>query len=198
MDQLRQKVANLESLLKEEIETKATAFRPLHKEQQNLQKLNQSLEKRVAEEVQKNRDKDRIMYQQSRLAQMGEMISMIAHQWRQPLSSINAIGVNLKLKALLSEENSQYVEEVIPQLEKIESIVQYMSSTIDDFRNFYRPNKEQVQITLNTPLKKAVQLMKATLNSHDITVHEIYHSVHQHAVFDGVFSVICTCSLFGR
>ena len=74
-------------------------------EQENeIRGLNKKLRQKVSTEVEKNKKQYEELIQKSRLAQMGEMISMIAHQWRQPLSSISAIAINLKLKLELKED----------------------------------------------------------------------------------------------
>ncbi len=72
--------------------------------EQKLEILTSNLEERVNEEIKKNEEKTKQLIQQSRLAQMGEMISMIAHQWRQPLTAITATTNNLQLKVLLNEK----------------------------------------------------------------------------------------------
>jgi len=108
-----------------------------------------NLEERVHTEVTKNESQQKQIFAQSRLAQMGEMISMIAHQWRQPLSAISATSANLKFKLEFNtldfniesevEKSKNYI---LTKLENIESFVQTLTNTIDDFRNFYKPNKK--------------------------------------------------------
>jgi len=104
-----------------------------------ISELNDNLEGRVVEEVSKNRAKDAQLIHQARLAQMGEMISMIAHQWRQPLTSISATSGSLHLKAELDIITKELI---IQETQNITNYAQYLSDTIDDFRNFFRTNKE--------------------------------------------------------
>jgi C4-dicarboxylate-specific signal transduction histidine kinase len=110
-----------------------------HKTQEVLE-LNKTLESRVEEEVEKNRQKDQQMIQQSRLAQMGEMISMIAHQWRQPLAAISSTSTNINIKAQLGKLD---VEQVMEHRDKISEYSQHLSSTIDDFREFFKPKQRE-------------------------------------------------------
>ena len=86
------------------------------------------------------------LFQQSRLVQMGEMISMIAHQWRQPLAAISATIGTLQIKQAMGRYDEKFYDE---QLNNIESLSQHLSETIDDFRNFYKPNKKTVKIKNN-------------------------------------------------
>ncbi|MCK4974389.1 MAG: hypothetical protein KAR81_03980, partial [Sulfurimonas sp.] len=92
--------------------------------------------------------KDKLLYSQSKLAAMGEMISMIAHQWRQPLGALSSIAINLQVKMQLkvfdlkTEEGREECEEYFNKsLAEVGELVQNMTTTIDDFRNFYKPNK---------------------------------------------------------
>jgi len=137
-----------------------------------LEEINSSLQSKVKEEVEKNRLKDQQMMQQSRLAQMGEMISMIAHQWRQPLSSISATSGAISLKATRNKlENQQAVE----LSEKITEYAQHLSTTIDDFRDFFKSNKEKKEVTykgLVTSVLNIVQCSVVDLNIELITKYE--------------------------
>ena len=98
---------------------------------------------------------DQQMLQQSRLAQMGEMISMIAHQWRQPLGSIASTALNMKLKLELesfdlhTQEGRDGLNQFFSEkLDNIEHYVENLTTTIDDFRNFYKPDKKVVMTHL--------------------------------------------------
>lgn len=140
--------------------------------------INQSLEKRIEEEVQKNRQKDQQILQQSRLAQMGEMISMIAHQWRQPLGAISAVVAGLKLKFLLNkfdlttdegrEAHKLFTNE---SLHKIEEYVRFLTNTIDDFRNFFKPDKQQERIITIKLVHRTLEIIGKALEINGIQVN---------------------------
>ena len=100
----------------------------------NFKKINRKLERKVEDEVKKSREKDQMIFHQSKLISMGEMIENIAHQWRQPLSQINSAVLILD-EAMI--ENSLYNEKVEEKLLEIENLTRYMSDTINDFKNFY-------------------------------------------------------------
>jgi len=156
-----------------------------------LLSLNKNLDKRVKEEVAKNKQQEERFFAQSRLAQMGEMISMIAHQWRQPLGTISAITVNLRLKIELEkfdfsskkglEEANKYF---IDRLENIENYIQNLTTTIDDFRNFYKPNKEKRKVDFQTIILKAINLIGASLSNDNINIVQEYHSQNQMYLYD--------------
>jgi signal transduction histidine kinase len=134
---------------------------------QELQELNQKLELRVKEEVQKSRDKDSILIHNSKLAQMGEMMSMIAHQWRQPLSAISAASTGLQVKI----ELGKYDEDLfLNSLEKIEEYVYHLSSTIDDFTDFFKPSKKREVTTLQKLVDKALFILSSSFSKNSISV----------------------------
>jgi len=105
-----------------------------------------SLHETIAEEIEKNKEQQLLMLHQNRLAQMGEMISMIAHQWRQPLNLLSLINQTVIYKY----EAKKLDDTVIKNFkEKSSSVIQQMSSTIDDFRNFFKPEKEKILFCIN-------------------------------------------------
>ncbi len=108
--------------------------------QKSIEKLNNSLEIRIKEEVEKNRQKDHMMYQQSRLASMGEMIGNIAHQWRQPLNIMALVMQDIYISQQLGNLTPTKIED---SYEKSNNLLQYMSQTIDDFRNFFKHTEEE-------------------------------------------------------
>ncbi|MCW8954254.1 MAG: DUF3365 domain-containing protein [Sulfurimonas sp.] len=143
--------------------------------------LNKKLKQKVTDEVEKNKNQYEQLIQKTRLAQMGEMISMIAHQWRQPLSSISAIAINLKLKLLLKDENSEAKatsdednKYFLNKLERIEETVQVLSTTIDDFRNFYKPDKKSVRMGLKDIVLKSLNIIEASFKNYNIEIIEDY------------------------
>ena len=112
------------------------------KRTEELAALNASLERRIDQEVQKNREKDKMLYHQSKLAAMGEMINNIAHQWRQPLNIIALVMQDLTLKAKMGRLPP---ESVVLAEKKINDTLKYLSDTIDDFRSFASMGEEQAQ-----------------------------------------------------
>jgi len=126
---------------------------------------------------------------QSRLAQMGEMISMIAHQWRQPLSAISATSMNMKVKMMLHPVNPASTpedqEEYIKELEDIESYVQSLSSTINDFRNFYKGDKKRERVSLDTIVNKALNIIKSSFQNDGIVVDYEADAKEEIEILDG-------------
>lgn len=133
----------------------------------NLQQLNETLEQRVKEEVEKNREKDHLLMRQSRLAAMGEMIGNIAHQWRQPLNGLTLLLVNLRDARAYNELSQAYLEDTV---HKAEQLIHAMSATIDDFRNFFQPNREKLPFTLEQAVRDAITMVEASFREHAIEI----------------------------
>jgi len=138
-----------------------------------LKGLNENLGLQVKEEVEKSRKKDLQMLAQSRLAQMGEMISMIAHQWRQPISVIAMRANNILVDIELDNIDENSLRDIAKD---IVATTQELSSTIDDFRNFHKPNKQSVIIKLEDVIKKSLKLIEPLLTKHNINIIEEYTS----------------------
>ncbi len=143
--------------------------------QRELEEINLSLESRIDEAVQKSRDQELKMLQQSRLAQMGEMISMIAHQWRQPLSAIASTAASLKLKVGLNRYDKEYFDE---NIEKISQFSQHLSSTIDDFRHFFKSNKNEEEFFMCEVAKGSLRIIGTSLENKNIAVITNYASAY--------------------
>ncbi len=136
--------------------------------ERSLISLNDSLKSEVNSTVEEIRKKDELMLQQARLAQMGEMIAMIAHQWRQPLSSISAISANIQLSLALNEEIDK--ETLEQELRTIDNRVTLLSNTIDDFRNFYNTDNEKSEFDLSDTIDQAIEVLTPALLNADITL----------------------------
>ena len=134
-----------------------------------LTSLNDSLHAKVESSVDEIRKKDEAMLQQARLAQMGELIAMIAHQWRQPLSSISAISANMQLSLALNESIDK--ADIQKELLHIDERVVLLSDTIDDFRNFYNTNREKVFFDLAETIDQAIDILSPTLRNAKVTLH---------------------------
>ena len=142
---------------------------------EELIELNKNLEVGVRLEVEKNRKKDKHILQQSRLAQMGEMISMIAHQWRQPLGAISTVAAGIKIKLALKKFDlespsgrADFLEFLDESLEKFEKYVNFLTNTIDDFRNFFKPDKKKDLVTLDELIIKTLHIIAKALEVNGI------------------------------
>lgn len=111
--------------------------------------------------------KDNQMLVQSRMAQMGEMINMIAHQWRQPLNSISAAAIKMNMKNELGLLDS---EEIIKSTTFIEEMTQKMSKTINDFMSFNKQDREKERVTFEKVVEDTLSLVGAQLSTHSVEV----------------------------
>lgn len=158
-------IAVIESV--RDITAKMQVETELASKQQQLEKINCSLEQRINQAVAELRRKDVMLIQQNRLAAMGEMISNIAHQWRQPLNNIGLIVQNLPLSLESGELNALELDkEVACAME----IILHMSRTIDDFRNFFRQDKEKQGFAVNQVVDRSLKLVATTLTYDNIRV----------------------------
>ncbi|WP_421716998.1 sensor histidine kinase [Arcobacter arenosus] len=130
-----------------------------------LQKLNRNLASKVEEGIAEGKRKDKAMLQQSKLARMGSMISMIAHQWRQPLTELSGILMELETATRFKKVNEEHI---LNSIERSDTMIEFMSNTIDDFRNFYKPDKIKEDFYLVESCKKALSLISATLSENQI------------------------------
>lgn len=131
-----------------------------------LEDINKNLEERVGTEVTKNEEKTLQIIHQSRLATMGEMVSMIAHQWRQPLASISAISGTLSLDIIMDNYKADFFQK---ELEFIDELAQHLSSTIDDFRDFFKTDKELCYEEIKKIVEKSFKIIAPTLEAKRIT-----------------------------
>ena len=125
------------------------------------------LKQRVQEEVEKNQKNQRLLFQQSKLAEMGSMLNMIAHQWRQPLNNVSLIFNNFfkkfQNKKLTTMEANRLASDFQQQ-------IFYMSKTVDDFQNFFKPTKEKSTFTFANIVDETVSLIMPALEKERITV----------------------------
>jgi len=143
----------------------------LQEKSYELEELNRTLEIKVKHEVEASSKKDQIMLQSARQAQMGEMISMIAHQWRQPLSSISTVTGNMLVFLELDNfEKNQFKE----LLNSINNHAQYLSRTINDFRNFFKPNKDKQSVQLESVLEQTINIIGKSLSYKNIKLQTDY------------------------
>ncbi len=123
------------------------------------------LEERIFSEIEEKTKQEKLLIQQSKLASMGNMIGNIAHQWRQPLSEINAVLMNMQVK---KEHDDLSDEEFERSVEECDIILSHMSDTISDFQNFFKPSKEKTKFSLQEECKKASYIIESSLKYNSI------------------------------
>jgi len=121
----------------------------------------------IYQDRQKIADQDRMILAQSRYAAMGEMISMIAHQWRQPITAIGMSTNNMLVDIELGEIKQEAFEK---HLESINAQVHFLSQTIDDFRNFFRSNNERSIVHVGKPIEGALKIVSKSLENNNIAI----------------------------
>ncbi len=161
------------AVLLKRVETHLTLFY----QTRMLKRLNEALHHEVDEQVEKIRLKDQILFQQSKMASMGEMIANIAHQWRQPLGAISAAVVGIKSRFMLGhfehatqETFEECQEYLLKKCDDIEEYTRTLSSTIDDFRYFFKPQKRVETFVLGELVDKSIKLLKESFGDSDIEI----------------------------
>ena len=155
------------ALLEEEVSMRQRTEEALRVKQLQLEALNSSLEERVREELLRNREKDALMIQQSRLAAMGEMLSNIAHQWRQPL---NELGITIQMIRYDYDDGLLDRQKIDTFIESCMTTIQYMSNTINDFRDFFKHDRLPRLFDLEASVQNAVGLVRASLQHAGISL----------------------------
>lgn len=140
--------------------------------QTELENLNKNLQEKIEKEIglklKKEREaneKERILVHQSKLASMGEMIGNIAHQWRQPLTELSSILINLEL---YFDHNKLTKEKFKAKIEESNEQILFMSKTIEDFRNFFKSNKPREDYRISIVVENVQKLMGSTLKNNHI------------------------------
>lgn len=154
-------------MLEREIAERTQAQEMLAAQQAELERLNQSLQMRVDEAVAELRQKDQILISQGRQAAMGEMIGNIAHQWRQPLNALAMLISNLQYAQQDNQLTARYLNESAATANRL---IQKMSTTINDFRNFFAPGKEMVSFSAMAQIRQAVDLVDAGCRNSTIAI----------------------------
>jgi len=132
-----------------------------------LHELNETLEQRVEEEIKKRTQKEKMLLHQSRLAAMGEMIENIAHQWRQPLNALTMLIQTFEVKMIKGGIDEDFVHK---QVSEGVRIANSMSKTIDDFRNFFNPNKKKELFDIEKAVEDALALVNILYKRNGIQI----------------------------
>jgi len=169
------KIKNLKILNKEdELSELARSFNRTYEQQKEF---NSTLKIKINEAVKDIKQKEKLLQSQSRLAQIGELLGMIAHQWRQPLGAISSAIIGLKLQLNIkekdfntSDENKLYLESTNIKYDTINEYVQFLSTMIDDFKTFYKTDKIQEKHTLDVPITQALKIVQSSIDILEINL----------------------------
>jgi len=154
------KAKELEALVKEKTKDLEASYK-------EIEDFNLTLTHKVEEAVEENQQKDRLLLEQSKLAAMGEMIGAIAHQWRQPL---NALA--MRIQFIEDDFDDDIIDKEYIQEHSQESmkLVNFMSKTIDDFRNFFTIDKIKGDFTVKEKIDETANMLSGQLDNHNISV----------------------------
>ncbi|MFA6740677.1 MAG: PAS domain S-box protein [Arcobacteraceae bacterium] len=130
-----------------------------------LKELNKTLEQKVALEIKKNEEKQKMLFWQSRMASLGQMLGNIAHQWRQPLTELNLTLFNMKRAC--SKNDEKKVDELYKESKLL---ILNMSSTIEDFSNFFNPQKEKKSFEIKEAVNEALVILKKVIEMENINI----------------------------
>ena len=128
----------------------------MKKNEKKINELNNSLQDKVTSQINQLRSKDLILAQKSKAQSLGEMLSLITHQWRQPLSAINSITAKIYKDCKIDNLNPIEMKNNIAQ---IEELTHYMSQTITDFSTFYKPSKNKENFTLSETIQSTLNIL---------------------------------------
>ncbi|WP_320033983.1 PAS domain S-box protein [Halarcobacter sp.] len=150
-----------------------------------LIELNQTLEQRVEEEIAKNEEKQKMLFWQSRMASLGQMLANIAHQWRQPLTELSLTMFNIKKSAKTSnlEKLNEYYKDSM-------EIIDNMSQTIEDFSNFFNPNKPKEKFLLCDSIEEALMITKKLLQKENIVIDKEFEKIELFGVLNELSQVL--------
>lgn len=153
-----------------------------------LRSYEKNLEQKVKEEVQKNKLKEHMIYQQSKQAGLGELLMHIAHQWKQPLASLGSIN-NLN-KAKIKAGNTISDEEMLNTIDKSEDIITFMSDTISTFKNFYKLSNKNKNFFIADAVIDILTIIEATFYFDNIKIYIISHETEESFGNENEFSQV--------
>ncbi|MGB3751438.1 MAG: HAMP domain-containing sensor histidine kinase, partial [Arcobacteraceae bacterium] len=145
----------------------------------------------IGYDLTKTEQNEKLLYEQSKLASMGEMIGNIAHQWRQPLSAISTAATGMQLQ---QEYDCLDPKDLISSCEAINNNAQYLSDTIEDFTNFIKGNKEKTFFHLKAAIQSVVHLLEGTIKQNNITlilnIEDIELNSYENELTQGIINII--------
>ncbi len=134
-----------------------------------------NLENKIQEEITNRSNQEKLLVQQSKLAAMGNMLGNIAHQWRQPISEINAILMEVEATARFDTLKTDFL---LKSISSCSDVTEHMSSTIGDFQNFFQPSKEKEYFNVHEVCLSAISIINASLKFHNI---ELKFNINQNS-----------------
>ncbi len=156
---------------KDELEVIASSINDLsqtiHKREQEIKDINKNLHIKIIKELEKNKQQQLLMINQSRLTQMSEMMKMIAHQWRQPLNNISILTQTIALKYMMGKLTDKLMNNFKTKTDKH---IEGMSNIIDDFQDFFKPQKEETDFCLNELITETLEMVNPTFFQYDLCV----------------------------
>ncbi len=141
-----------------------TKIRTLH---QILNSYNEQLETDVQKEILKRKEKEEILFQQSKLAAMGEMIDAVAHQWKQPINIISTNASMLEFSLRKGKVDEDYIRKY---KQKTLLQIKHMENTLDEFRTFFRPNRYENEFSVRETIDKVLILMEDELIKYKVEI----------------------------
>jgi len=133
----------------------------------DLNERERILQARILEEIDKRRERERILQSQAKMAAMGEMMDAVAHQWKQPLNALSMYVDLLKMDFDAQEVDRTYIEQFVTDMQEQ---ISHMVSTIDEFRTFFRPDKDKEPFGLKRCTQSVLLLIHDEMLRNDITV----------------------------
>ncbi|MBF0568935.1 MAG: hybrid sensor histidine kinase/response regulator [Nitrospirae bacterium] len=159
-----------------------------------LYNLQRHLENRVEEEIKRRRLEEQMLIQQSKMAAMGEMISAIAHQWKQPLNTLGLVMQDVEDAFKAGEVDAGYLKEFVSQGM---GLINLMSHTVDDFQNFLKPSKHKDIFDVTEAFYEVLRLFSNILKSNAITIaintprtHRIYATGYRNELKQVILNLI--------
>ncbi|ADD69486.1 multi-sensor signal transduction histidine kinase [Denitrovibrio acetiphilus DSM 12809] len=145
-----------------------------------LEEINRNLEIRVTEEAEKRRKNEQLLFEQAKFAAMGQMISAIAHQWRQPLNALALYTQDIEDAYDAGEVDGVYLRGFVVNSMKL---IHHMSGTIDDFRNFFHSSNKREPVSIVSVVSESVSLISTQLRNQNIDYEIIVRSDREEEIF---------------
>jgi signal transduction histidine kinase len=147
------------------------------------------------------KESNEAMFSQSRLAQTGELISMISHQWRQPISKIASIVSNLRFQLMMGNKIDS--KQLDKKFEEIEDYTEFLSETIDDFREFYKPKKEKESTYILPLIEKSLNFLEGAIRKKHINIiknfdKDIKLSLYQNELIQVIVNILQNAIEFSK